>query len=388
MLSIGIYTYSTRPRGSVVHAVGLAEALRFAGHDVTLYALSKAGDGLFRPTSCKLELLPAAEAPSDSAQLIRQRIEEFVSGIRRLRPRHDIHHAEDCLAANALLGVRGELEAPVVRTVHHVERFESPYLLECQRRSIAEVDELFSVSGLTRREVRSEFGRDSKAVFNGVDRARFVAPSVEQRSRVAERLGIAPGDRLVLSVGGIEPRKNSLRALGAVTRAFDREPRLRWVIAGGASIWDHREYRERFEQRLRELPRDLQARITVVGVLPEADLAALYALSEVLLCPSQQEGFGLCVLEAQLAGAVVVVSDAAPFTEYLDADTACLVDPESIEAIASGLCRVLADAALRRRLHSEGSRRASEYSWERSAAAHVVHYRALLARGAAGPARP
>ena len=44
MFSIGIFTYSTKPRGSVVHATYLAEALSRRGHDVTLYALSKAGD--------------------------------------------------------------------------------------------------------------------------------------------------------------------------------------------------------------------------------------------------------------------------------------------------------------------------------------------------------
>ena len=40
MLSIGIFTYSTKPRGSVVHAACLAEALQRKGARATLYALS------------------------------------------------------------------------------------------------------------------------------------------------------------------------------------------------------------------------------------------------------------------------------------------------------------------------------------------------------------
>ena len=59
MLSIGIFTYSTKPRGSVVHAACLAEALERRGAQVTLYALSKAGDGFFRPLSCALRLISA-----------------------------------------------------------------------------------------------------------------------------------------------------------------------------------------------------------------------------------------------------------------------------------------------------------------------------------------
>jgi len=43
MLSIGIFTYSSKPRGSVVHAAHLAEALQRRGADVTLYALSNRG---------------------------------------------------------------------------------------------------------------------------------------------------------------------------------------------------------------------------------------------------------------------------------------------------------------------------------------------------------
>ena len=82
MLSIGIFTYSTKPRGSVVHAACLAEALARQGARVTLYALSKAGDGFFRPVSCDLRLIGAAPAPSEVDALIRQRIAEFRVGIR------------------------------------------------------------------------------------------------------------------------------------------------------------------------------------------------------------------------------------------------------------------------------------------------------------------
>src|SRR3954462_5004854 len=128
MLSIGIFTYSTKPRGSVVHAACLAEALERRGARVRQYALSKAGDGFFRPLSCDSCLIAAEPAPSDVDALIRQRIAEFRNGIRAIGVQHDICHAEDCLAANALVAAKAELRgAALVRTVHHVEHFESPY---------------------------------------------------------------------------------------------------------------------------------------------------------------------------------------------------------------------------------------------------------------------
>src|SRR5450432_912472 len=109
MLSVGIFTYSTKPRGSVVHAACLAEALQRAGAETTLYALSKAGEGFYRPVSCAVRLIPAQAAPSEMDALIRQRVAEFQHGIEQHQPRHSICHAEDCLAANALVASRATL---------------------------------------------------------------------------------------------------------------------------------------------------------------------------------------------------------------------------------------------------------------------------------------
>ena len=56
--SVGLFTYSTLPRGSVVHTAQLADALVDAGWDVTVYALDKDGRGFFRPLRARLRLVP------------------------------------------------------------------------------------------------------------------------------------------------------------------------------------------------------------------------------------------------------------------------------------------------------------------------------------------
>ena len=196
MSRIGLFTYSTKPRGSVVHAASLAEALTRAGQQVTLFALQRGEQGFFRELACDVCLLPSAEAPADLDALIRQRIAELVSGLERENPALDVLHAQDCLAASALLEARTRpglalAQSPLVRTVHHVERFESPYLLECQRRSIQHADYVSSVSEATRQAVRNELGRESQRVYNGVDTARFVPAAPSARAALRERLGLA-----------------------------------------------------------------------------------------------------------------------------------------------------------------------------------------------------
>ena len=379
MLSVGIFTYSTKPRGSVVHAACLAEALARKGVQVCLFALSKAADGFFRPLSCDLRLIPAEAAARDVDVLIAQRIAEFRRGIRALGVKYDICHAEDCLAANALVAAKGELNgAALVRTVHHVEQFESPYLRDCQQRSVAAADLVLSVSQVTRREVRAVFGREAPVISNGVDLQRFAACMESDQPRMRERLGVAAEDVLILSVGGVEPRKNSLATLQAVALAFAREPRMRWVIAGGASIWEHDEYRSEFARQLSLLPPELKARISILGTVPEADLTALYQQSDVLLCPSLQEGFGLCVLEALAAKCAVIVPKGAPFDEYLDDRCAYFVDPRSPEQIATALLRVVDDPGERRRSADNGYERVQRFSWDLVAERHLARYESLL----------
>lgn len=376
--SIGIFTYSTRPRGSVVHACHLAEALAERGHDVTLYALSKAGDALYRDLACPVVLLPAQLAPDEPDALIQQRIAEVVSGLRHERPRHDVYHAEDCLVASGLLEARAELGAGrIVRTLHHLEHFSSPYLQACQTRTILQADQVACVSRVSQRDVLRAHGRHCPIIGNGVDLARFAQrlPRVEEALR--RRWSGEERDPIVLSVGGVEPRKNSLIALFGMLEVLRREPRARWVIAGGSSIWEHDAYRHQFRDELGRLPHDLRSRIIELGPVGEDELTALYRMSQVLLCASLQEGFGLCVLEALASGAAAVVSRAEPFTEYLDESCASFVEPASPTQIGEAIGELLLRPELRARRAAVGLERAGRHSWQRVALEHEHLYAEL-----------
>jgi glycosyltransferase-like protein len=379
MLSVGMFTYSTKPRGSVVHAASVADALSRAGHQVTLYALGQAGARLYRDVACSVTLFPAREAPSDKDALVRQRVSELMAGLDASVLRHDVLHAQDCLVASALIQATTARGIPMVRTVHHVEHFESPYLIECQRRSIACADAVFAVSRTTQAEVTAAFGRSSQLVPNGVDPERFAGPPPD-RAWLKRAFGIPDDDAVILSVGGVEPRKNARRALAAVELARAAHPRLSWVIAGGSSLWDHSDYAAQFEADLARWPSDDRRRVVRTGPLEEADLTALYRLADVLLFPSQKEGFGLCVLEAMAAGAAVIVSRGEPFSEYLSPADAAFVDPLSVEAIAAALADLLASSGKRAALARHAMARVGSFTWARSASVHVAQYEALLTR--------
>ena len=377
MTSVGLFTYSTKPRGSVVHACCLAEALTARGHDVTLYALSKAGDRLFRDLPCAVQYLRAEAAPSDPDQLIAQRIREVADGVRKLSPQHEVFHAEDCLVASGLLSLETR-PRPIVRTLHHFEHFESSYLQECQRRSILEADAVACVSRVSQRDVRHELSRACPIIGNGVDFERFAGGNL--RSWAREHFGVREGELVVLSVGGVEPRKNTLRAFEAMSQLLRQRPTARWLIAGGSSIWEHDAYRRDVAARLSALEPSVRARVVELGAVTERELTGLYQIAAVLLCPSLQEGFGLCVLEAMAAGAAVVVSAREPFTEYLDESSAVFVDPERVESIFSAVDQLASAPARRAELGRKGQARARGFGWDHVAREHERLYQSLLER--------
>lgn len=378
MTSIGLFTYSTKPRGSVVHACYLAEALSARGHDVTLYALSKAGDRLYRELTCPVVYLAAGPAPSAPDALIAQRIREVADGVAALAPRHDVYHAEDCLVASGLLAQRARLGLrPLVRTLHHLEHFESSYLQDCQRRSILEADAVVCVSEVSQRDVQRELGRSCPIIGNGVDLARFAADA-ELLRWARSRFAITAGQLVVLSVGGVEPRKNSLSSLQAMAQVLAAHPGAVWLIAGGASIWEHDAYREEFRRQRATLAPSVAARIVELGPVSERELTGLYQMSRILLCPSLQEGFGLCVLEALAASIAVVVSNRPPFTEYLSQESACFVEPECAASIGDAVERLWADEDLCARLAYRGAQHARQFSWQKVAQEHERLYRRLL----------
>jgi glycosyltransferase-like protein len=365
--SVGVFTYSTLPRGSVVHAAHLADALHAAGWDVTLYALDKDRRGFFRPLRARLCPVPAAGTPPTTAELVRIRAAEL-SAFLRDRPRPRVFHAEDCLTASGLL----ELGVPFVRTVHHVERFDDPFLDRCQERSIRHAARCLTVSRAAARDVQKIFGVDTHFVGNGVAVDRFhPVDALRADATRARLLASAPtAGPVLLAVGGVEERKNTLRILGAFTRVAARHPGAQLWILGGATVLDHGAYRAEFEHALGALAPALRTRVRELGVVPEDDVPVLFRLADVVTLPSLHEGFGLVALEALAAERPVVVADAPPFTEFLDDECATLVDPLSEEAIAAGILDALA-----RDRRAAGLKVARRHSWAEVAARHAAVYR-------------
>jgi glycosyltransferase-like protein len=382
-LRIAMLTYSLRPRGGVVHALEVSEALARRGHDVVLMALGPPGEGFFRPPSVPWRIVryQPIDAPFDAR--IMAMLAAYRDGLAGpLAEAHfDLIHSQDCLSANAAVELRDRGLIPhVIRTVHHLDDFTSPSLIECQNRSILGPDALLCVSEPWVERLWRGYGVGAQVVRNGVDTRRY-RPARDASERGRDRQAFDLGRHFtVLTIGGIEPRKGSLTLLEGFAHLRDLAPELdaRLVVAGGATLFDYRHEVERFHARVAELGLDHAVR--VLGTLTDGAIQRLYRAADAFAFPSTKEGFGLAALEALASGLPVVASDLDSLTTFLeDGHTAVLVPVGDRDALGAALAHVGRDESVRRRLRANGLRVAADYGWEDAATAHERVYRSLLA---------
>ncbi len=376
---LALLTYSTRPRGGVVHTIELGEAMHRAGLDVCVVTLGDPEQGFYRPVRVPTLVIPAP-APRDTLEeRVFASVDALEAGLRAVAARFDVLHSQDCISARAAARIR-DAGAPVrvLRTVHHIDDFTTPALVDCQLRAIQEPDVVLVVSRQWQGILRDEYGVAAAVVPNGVDPSRFGPISAERRAEFRQRAGLAPGDErmLFLSVGGIEPRKGSrhlIRALAEVRRRVEPAPIL--AVLGGHSFQDYRAYRDACLAEIEQLGLRLGADVVQLGTVSDADLPGWYRAADALAFPSTKEGWGLAVLEALASDLPVVTSDLPVFREYLTDGVDALMTGTGDEAsLAGAMVKLSGSAALRRRLASAGRRTASRYTWEKSVQAHLKVY--------------
>ncbi|MDA9524159.1 glycosyl transferase family 1 [Bradyrhizobium sp. CCBAU 11434] len=375
-LRIAILTHSTNPRGGVVHALALADALADLGHMPVVHAPDPAGKGFFRRSIAATRSVPASPASGDVVATVETRIKDYVRYFEdSARRQFDIFHAQDGISGNALatLKQRGLIQR-YVRTVHHIDAFTDERLSELDRHSIIHADGLFVVSRFWQERLKAEMSRSAGLVGNGVDTVRYSPAATPGDQVLRARLCLRAGP-ILLSIGGVEQRKNTLGVIEAFRQVHAVHRSAQLVIAGGASLLDHGLYRQQFNSRLRDVGPPADA-VIETGPLPDAEMPSLFRLADVLMFPSLREGFGLAVLEAMASGLPAVVSHLAPFTEYLGADDVAWCDPHHAGSIADATLSALAEP-LRSRLIANGAKVARYHDWGRTAKAHMATYQEM-----------
>jgi alpha-1,3-rhamnosyl/mannosyltransferase len=202
-----------------------------------------------------------------------------------------------------------------------------------------------------------------RVIPHGVEPEFALPISAAVRHQVQARYALP--QRYLLQVGTVQPRKNYLTSLRALSR-LPASQRLPLVVVGGFG-WGYDPVVEAVQTL------GLTPWVRFVGYAGMGDLPALYQLASALVFPSLDEGFGLPVLEAFAAGTPVIASNAGAIPEV--AGNAALLGPaEDDEWLADAISRLLDEGELRDRQVAAGRARAALFTWPASAAAHAGAY--------------
>jgi glycosyltransferase involved in cell wall biosynthesis len=274
--------------------------------------------------------------------------------LRRLRPAlaHFVHALPLALPCPGVLTVQ---DLSFERDPDVMGRRDRLVFRATVPRSARRAARVLAISELTKRDLVELYGVDPRKVV--------VTPLAADAAFTPDGPA-ADGDPYVLFVGALQPRKEPVTAIEALSLIGPHAPRI--VLAG-----PDKGGRTETEGAARRLG----VRAEFRGHVGQDELAALYRGAGCLVFPSRYEGFGLPVLEAMASGTPVVATTGGAIPEVAG-DAAILVEPGNAPALAGGIERALAD---HERLRQAGLARAARFSWAETAQRTLVVYRELLA---------
>ncbi len=183
---------------------------------------------------------------------------------------------------------------------------------------------------------------------------------------------LRPGEKGILFVGRLSAPKGLFDLFDAIPRVVARHPQARFVLMGVAE-------RDALEPVIRSevARRGIADHVVFLGSLEGRDKAAAFVTSHMLVVPSWTEAFPLVIPEAMAAGLPIVSTVVGAIPDFVkDGEDGFLVPKRDPGRLADGICRVLDDPGLHRRMSERVRRRAPrEFSIEAGCGrvAQVLH---------------
>jgi phosphatidylinositol alpha-mannosyltransferase len=357
------------PGGVQGQVLGLARALDRLGHRALVLAPVDAplsGDALPEIVGVGRSVSIAANGSVARLSVTPLAAARTVRALRRFAP--DLVHLHEPLAPGPTW-VALSLPGVKVGTFHRAGAVTGARLLSPAARALAaRLTVRTAVSEVAAATARRLVGGDYHVVGNGVEFERFeVSPALHSEDEAVPT---------VLFVGRHEPRKG----LDVLVQAFSN---LDQAIA--ARLWVAGEGPQTAELRARTAADD---RIVWLGRVDDSELVARLRIADVFCAPAVAgESFGIVLVEAMAARAVVVASDIPGYSAVLSS-RGVLVPPGDSMALTGALSSVLLDVAGRRGCASvasldEAAAHARQWSMEAVAAQYLAVYEEALQGGEA-----
>jgi glycosyltransferase involved in cell wall biosynthesis len=227
------------------------------------------------------------------------------------------------------------------------------------RKMVRAAARVLSNSPYGSRKLWEAYRRRATVIEHGVD---FAKPTPAEVEALRSRYKL-DGREVAITVNHLHPRKRVDLFLRAVNQAATKVRGTTALVVGGGPE------KERLERLAAQLGMEEGREVIFAGTVPENQLPAYYALSNVYIHTGREESFGLSVIEALAMGLPVVsVAEGGPCDTVQDGVSGYLVPAEAV-ALGNAAARLLAKPVEARKMGQAGARFVSEhFNWERGAA--------------------
>ena len=186
----------------------------------------------------------------------------------------------------------------------------------------------------------------------------------------------------VVFVGRLEKMKGVDVLLTAFARLSETGNRLPAGQAGKPELRIVGEGSERTNLESIAQSLGIADRVSFAGFIPVPDVYKEFAQAEIFCGLSRSEALGNVFLEAQAAECAVIGTNIGGIPDIVsDGETGLLIPPDSVVAATEALEKLLNDAALRKKLASNGMQNAKQYDWSNIAERYREVYESLLGNG-------
>lgn len=171
----------------------------------------------------------------------------------------------------------------------------------------------------------------------GVDTDKFIPVSSREKRALRNELGISEEKFVVISVGELSNRKNTIAAIKAVETAVKADKDVELLVVGGGDQYERlRQYIER---------KNLADNVKLLG--KRKDIVELNAIADVAIFPTLREGLAVAPLESMLMGLPLISSRARGVVEYsIDKKTGFNFNSYDSEGMAKAIVRLKQDENL------------------------------------------
>ena len=231
--------------------------------------------------------------------------------------------------------------------------------------------------GAAHRQRGGWFASRTFVLHPGVDTLHFgVSAGVGECKRA---VGLDARVPVVSIVGRLDPVKGYELFLDAAERVAGKLAECRFVVVGG-TVSDAPCETESYAESIRvRVERSALLRERIVFSGPVSDVRPWLQASDLVVCTSRWETFGLAIVEAMSCGVPVVSTDCdGPRETVLDGTTGHLVPAGDAAALASRIEQLLADPVRRRAMGAAARQRATAlFDVKRYADELFAHYQAI-----------